>query len=249
MITIKLHLYHLSIYIWETLTFHLLLNQCTLHVNPRRVPLLSTTTFWSPLRLTALEASSSYERSLDATQRQDTLTGASEVGERCSRCLQSSESTFFQGHHLKGHWTIRDSNQLYAAGLLSNTDAQSAGQVVTYYCYRCWSLGKSTTALYPSPFQVISCTGTYLVWLPDKSQVYSFPVLLFLIHTKSEYIQVSKMYQLDANNFIMILSHKWPLHASDIYMSIFRSSYMLFHAAVKQHIRTPEDGHVNVRNM
>jgi len=26
------------------------------------------------------------------------------------------------------------------------------------------------------------------------------------------------MYQLDANNFIMILSHKWPLHVSDIYM-------------------------------
>ena len=37
------------------------------------------------------------------------------------------------------------------------------------------------------------------------------------------------MYQLDANNFIMILSHKWPLHVSDIYMSIFRSSYMLLH--------------------
>ena len=37
------------------------------------------------------------------------------------------------------------------------------------------------------------------------------------------------MYQLDANNFIMIFSHKWPLHVSDIYMSIFRSSYMLFH--------------------
>jgi len=34
------------------------------------------------------------------------------------------------------------------------------------------------------------------------------------------------MYQLDANNFIMILSHKWPLHVSDIYMSIFRSSYI-----------------------
>jgi len=30
------------------------------------------------------------------------------------------------------------------------------------------------------------------------------------------------MYQLDANNFIMILSHEWPLHISDIYMSIFR---------------------------
>ena len=79
------------------------------------------------------------------------------------------------------------------------------------------------------------------------------------------------MYQLDANNFIMILSHKWPLNVSDIYMSIFRSSYMLTnsapdyiptpqdhslntygitpHAAVKQHIRTPEDGHVNVRNI
>jgi hypothetical protein len=80
------------------------------------------------------------------------------VAERCSRCLQSSERNFFQGRHLKGHWTIRNSNQLYAAGLLSNTDAQSAGQAVTYYCYRCWSLGKSTTALYHSPFQVISYT-------------------------------------------------------------------------------------------
>jgi len=26
------------------------------------------------------------------------------------------------------------------------------------------------------------------------------------------------MYQLDANNFTMIFSHKWPLHVSDIYM-------------------------------
>ena len=34
------------------------------------------------------------------------------------------------------------------------------------------------------------------------------------------------MYQLDANNFAMIFSHKWPLHVSDIYMSIFRSSYI-----------------------
>ena len=31
--------------------------------------------------------------------------------------------------------------------------------------------------------------------------------------------KVRKMYQLDANNFTMILSHKWPLHVSDIYMS------------------------------
>ena len=37
---------------------------------------------------------------------------------------------------------------------------------------------------------------------------------------------VRKMYQLDANNFTMIFSHKWPLHVSDIYMSIFRSSYI-----------------------
>jgi len=29
------------------------------------------------------------------------------------------------------------------------------------------------------------------------------------------------MYQLDANNFTMIFSHKWPLHVSDIYMSIY----------------------------
>jgi hypothetical protein len=188
--TVKLHLYHLSLYIWETLTFHSQLNQCTLHLNPRRVPVLSTTTFWSPLRLTALEASSSYERSLDATQRQDTLTDASEVGEWCSRCLQSSESTFFQGHHLKGHWTIRDSNQLYAAGLLSNSDAQSAGQEVTYCCYRRWSLGKSTTALYPSQFQDILYTGTYLARLPDQSQIYSFLLRIFLIHTKSQYIRV-----------------------------------------------------------
>ena len=34
------------------------------------------------------------------------------------------------------------------------------------------------------------------------------------------------MYQLDANNFIMIFPHKWPLHVSDIYMSIFRNSYI-----------------------
>ena len=40
-----------------------------------------------------------------------------------------------------------------------------------------------------------------------------------------------KMYQLDANSFIMILSHKWPLHVSDIYMSVFRSSYMLFRSS------------------
>ena len=32
------------------------------------------------------------------------------------------------------------------------------------------------------------------------------------------------MYQLDANNFTMIFSHKWPLHVSDIYMSIFRNN-------------------------
>jgi len=167
-ITIKLHLYNPSLYKWETLTSHLQWNQCTLHLNPGRVPVLSTTTLWSPLRLITLEASSSYERSLDATQRQDTLTDASEVAERCSRCLQSSERTFFfQGHHLKGHWTIRNSNQLYAAGLLSNTDAQSAGQEVTYYCYCCWSLGKATTTLHPWPFEVISYTGTYIAWLPD----------------------------------------------------------------------------------
>ena len=29
--------------------------------------------------------------------------------------------------------------------------------------------------------------------------------------------------ELDANNFTVIFSHKWPLHVSDIYMSIFRS--------------------------
>jgi len=26
------------------------------------------------------------------------------------------------------------------------------------------------------------------------------------------------MYQLDANNFTMIFSHKWPLHVSDIWI-------------------------------
>ena len=51
------------------------------------------------------------------------------------------------------------------------------------------------------------------------------------------------MYQLDANNFIMILSHKWPQdHSLNTYG-------ITPHAAVKQHIRTPEDGHVNVRNI
>jgi len=34
-------------------------------------------------------------------------------------------------------------------------------------------------------------------------------------------VKVRTMYQLDANNFTMIFSHKWPLHVSDIYMSIF----------------------------
>jgi len=34
------------------------------------------------------------------------------------------------------------------------------------------------------------------------------------------------MYQLDANDFTMIYSHKWSPHISDIYMSIFRSSYI-----------------------
>ena len=29
------------------------------------------------------------------------------------------------------------------------------------------------------------------------------------------------MYQLDANNFTMIFSHKWPLHVSDIYIYIY----------------------------
>ena len=47
-----------------------------------------------------------------------------------------------------------------------------------------------------------------------------------IFKAKYDDIQVRKMYQLDAHNFIMILSHKWPLHVSDIYMSIFRSSYM-----------------------
>ena len=42
------------------------------------------------------------------------------------------------------------------------------------------------------------------------------------------------MYQLDANNFTMIFSHKWPLHVSDIYMSI--SQGITPHAAVKQPI-------------
>ena len=40
------------------------------------------------------------------------------------------------------------------------------------------------------------------------------------------FVEVRKMYQLDANNYTMIFSHKWPLHVSDIYMSIFRSSYI-----------------------
>jgi len=47
-------------------------------------------------------------------------------------------------------------------------------------------------------------------------------ILIYL----NNYVLVRKMYQLDANNFTMILSHKWPLHVSDIYMSILRSSYI-----------------------
>jgi len=41
------------------------------------------------------------------------------------------------------------------------------------------------------------------------------------------------MYQLDANNFTMIFSHKWPLHVSDIYMSIFKCELY----ALKIHIK------------
>ena len=38
------------------------------------------------------------------------------------------------------------------------------------------------------------------------------------------------MYQLDENSFTMIFSHKWPLHVSDIYMSISGVLiYRLFH--------------------
>jgi len=55
-----------------------------------------------------------------------------------------------------------------------------------------------------------------------------FKIQFFLLVRKQPE-EVRKMYQLDANNFIMISSHKWPLHVSDIYMSIFRTSYMLFH--------------------
>ena len=46
-------------------------------------------------------------------------------------------------------------------------------------------------------------------------------------------------------------SHKWPLYVSDIYMSIFRSFYIQFVSLQwnNLYIRTPEDGHVNVRNM
>jgi len=37
------------------------------------------------------------------------------------------------------------------------------------------------------------------------------------------------MYQLDANNFTMIFSHKWPLHVSDIYIAkLFASSWYIF---------------------
>jgi len=95
----------------------------------------------------------------------------------------------------------------------------------------------------------------HIIYISSVDFVVLTKWLCTLIHTEHLYTQVRKMYQLDANNFIMIFSHKWPIHVSDIYMSIFRSSYMLFHcrmwcyAAVKQHIRTPEDGHVNVRNM
>ena len=49
---------------------------------------------------------------------------------------------------------------------------------------------------------------------------------LLLKRSLPNIIEVRKMYQLDANNFTMIFSHKWPLHVSDIYMSIFRSSYI-----------------------
>ena len=51
-------------------------------------------------------------------------------------------------------------------------------------------------------------------------------ICTYLQQTWQNTKRVRKTYQLDANNFTMILSHKWPLHVSDIYMSIFRSSYI-----------------------
>ena len=57
-----------------------------------------------------------------------------------------------------------------------------------------------------------------------RSAVEKFPAF----YGTQMFITVRKMYQLEANNFTMIFSNKWPLHV---------------------YIRTPEDGHVNVRNM
>jgi len=47
------------------------------------------------------------------------------------------------------------------------------------------------------------------------------------------------MYQLNANNFTMIFSHKWPLHVSDIYncleLKIFSILVIKYHETeVKQ---------------
>ena len=51
------------------------------------------------------------------------------------------------------------------------------------------------------------------------------------------------MYQLDADSFTMIFSHKWLLHVSDIYMSIFRS-WILTDSA-QDYTPTPQDHSLN----
>ena len=50
------------------------------------------------------------------------------------------------------------------------------------------------------------------------------------------------MYQLDANNFTIIFSHKWPLHVSDIYMSIFRR---ILTNSAQDYTPTPQDHSLN----
>ena len=80
----------------------------------------------------------------------------------------------------------------------------------------------------------LHAAGSFIVQLLDPLQCeekddYHWPYKItnvlhwILFIRKILLLSVRKLYQLDANNFIMIFSHKWPLHVSDIYMSVFRS--------------------------
>jgi len=70
------------------------------------------------------------------------------------------------------------------------------------------------------------CNDLSQLVVPHSIMSYKSNNCLFYRCNSNLKLLVRKMYQPDANNFTMIFSHKWPLHVSDIYMSIFRSSFL-----------------------